>query len=436
MEDEKESEKKQQGLEEEEEREKKEKEEKEEQEKKLPFTVRRGYMVYCFIGFVVIIITCVLSIFVPEIDKMISLISNICGVFIFEISGIFIYYKRALLKKYSIGIGIDKAMNEWKIVKSIEEIQVQKHEDEVSTTGDSSIAVLPQKIPAKNSIMIFHPVGSKKETRKRQSSFVAGLKRFRDFRNSSLINTENIKNRYSFYIGDNKKIHGSSSLSRNSDKSISGIIDISGKSKKKLKKDKNSLEMEINGTDDLEGGRRTWSEETSETSVSGEIEMPKIDTDSGKTSSSSSSSDKSSKGNDEPSSSVDTEAEVSDESALSHTDKNGSSISCNSRKSLAKKMRNSMNIVSTDKKRSKSLIIVNEKEEKKRGSSLVQVGQNMEEDPNYIEAVFPDVSHIDIRKFKKHPKGSKVFLLISSIFFVALALTATACDIYGWVAYD
>lgn len=78
---------------------------------KLDVNTRKGYLWYVFIGFVIMLVSTVLSIAIPGIDQVISLISSIGGVILYMLFLSFTVYKLPLLRQNSVGDSIERAIS-------------------------------------------------------------------------------------------------------------------------------------------------------------------------------------------------------------------------------------------------------------------------------------------------------------------------------------
>jgi len=78
---------------------------------KLDVNTKKGYLWYVFIGFLIMLLSTVLSIAIPGIDQVISLISSIGGVILYMLFLSFTVYKLPLLRQNSVGDSIERAIH-------------------------------------------------------------------------------------------------------------------------------------------------------------------------------------------------------------------------------------------------------------------------------------------------------------------------------------
>ena len=88
--------------------------------KKLPRRIRNGYGYYILAGFIVLFIVTVLAVFVPEIDRILSITSNIFGLILYELHAVFVWFKLPKCKQLSVGKLLDEKMNTKNIFEEIE----------------------------------------------------------------------------------------------------------------------------------------------------------------------------------------------------------------------------------------------------------------------------------------------------------------------------
>ena len=360
-----------------------------ERRKKLPKNISLGYLWYILSGLVIIIIDTILSVFVPDIDRILSIATNIFGVILFELLYVMYWHRGKLCKAYSIGKLLDVKFKDYvpqkKHKKSKKSKKENKNNDNTENKKDkeNSETSVNNNDKKSNESSISHDSDDVSKTKKKSI-----FEKYKQIRKSSIGNIDTGRKLSLVLAHDHPSL-----LQKNGEPAdITKLI--------------------MDNLDSATAGGRHWEEESS--TNQGE-ELPRIGDDSSNISNNSSTKTNNSNSESKSSSSNKSVESRKDSINLDKTTQ---------KKSLISTKRQSELII---KKGYESIIVDNTTNVIETNGTNEAVGEGQ----ILVDVVFPDLS----KEKNKVPRSKKVGFYILVVLFSALNLAATTCSIYNWVRY-